>query len=108
METGKFTLSNGEIVPIEDAIVIFSCDSFNFASRACSPSLMQKLEEANDHQEERELSNKLDDVEEASSSLPLDLNMAVDDGNDNDNHTVGDIRILEAVDKQAFFSIQVL
>jgi len=108
METGKFTLSNGEIVPIEDAIVIFSCDSFSFASRACSPSLMQKLEEANDHQEERELGNKLDDVDEASSSLPLDLNMAVDDGNDDDNHTVGDIRILEAVDKQVFFSIQVL
>ncbi|KAJ8440747.1 hypothetical protein Cgig2_005478 [Carnegiea gigantea] len=108
-ETGKFALSNGETVPLEDAIVILSCDGFSSASRACSPSAKQKVDVANnDHQEEKEFSHKLDDVDqEASSSLPLDLNIAADDG-DNDNHTVGDINILEAVDKQVFFRIQVL
>ena len=107
METGKFALSNGETVPLEDAIVIFSCDTFSSASRACSPTVKQRLEEANDHQEERELNSELDDVYEASSSWPLDLNIAVDDDDDG-NQMVGDIRILEAVDKQVFFRIQVL
>ncbi|XP_021839766.1 protein SMAX1-LIKE 3 isoform X2 [Spinacia oleracea] len=106
IETGK--INDQEItVSMEDAIVIFSCDSFSSASRACSPTVKQKLDE-----HESSEFNKVDqeEIEEATSScVRLDLNIAFDDHYSNDDHhSVGDIKILDSVDKQAFFKLQML
>ncbi|KAL2943067.1 Protein SMAX1-LIKE 3 [Bienertia sinuspersici] len=98
IENGEIRLSNGEIVSLEDAIVIFSCESFSSASRACSPPIKQKLDDENDNE----------DVEEATSCVPLDLNVTFDDDNGCEHSVIGDVRILESVDKQVFFKIQML
>lgn len=106
VSNGKIELSNGDTVTLEDAIVIFSCDSFSSASRACSPPVKQKLDESEHHDFE-----KLDHeyVEESTSCVPLDLNIAFDRDDDAaSEHSVGDLRILESVDKQVFFKIQML
>lgn len=92
IERGEMMMSDGEVVKIEDAIVIFSCESFSSASRACSPPVRQKVEEKDEN---------FDLDEASSSSLPLDLNIPAD-------YDTGDVRILETVDKQIFFKIQVL
>lgn len=102
IQTGQIKLSDGEIVALDDAIVIFSGDSFSSASRACSPSVKQKFDE-NDQQEVTDQ----DEVEEATSCVPLDLNVAFGDDYGSED-LVGDVRILESVDKQVFFKIQVL
>ncbi|CAO2833047.1 unnamed protein product [Amaranthus hypochondriacus] len=109
IETGKIKLSNGEIVSLQDAIVIFSCESFSSASRACSPPIKQKLDHDHDHDHDDN-----DDVEgEATSCIPdLDLNLAFqkdeNGGSDDQSFWGGDFRVLELVDKQVFFKMIML
>ncbi|GAB4836226.1 hypothetical protein Ancab_001141 [Ancistrocladus abbreviatus] len=103
IETGSIKLSDGETVPLEDAIVIFSCESFSSTSRACSPPTKQKLEE------NEEAENMDDEIEESSlPCIPLDLNIAAEVGDGSGDNSWGDIGILESVDKQIFFKIHVL
>ncbi|XP_021731489.1 protein SMAX1-LIKE 3-like isoform X2 [Chenopodium quinoa] len=110
IEAGKISLSDEETVSLEDAIVIFSCDSFSSASRACSPTVKQKLDDDTDKHDSTDLDKfDHDEVEEATSScVRLDLNVVFDEDNGIDEHSIGDIRILDSVDKQVFFKIQVL
>lgn len=110
IETGKIRLSDdADTVPLEDAIVIFSCDSFSSASRACSPTVKQKLDDHDQYESTEFDKLDLEEVEEATSCVRLDLNIAFDDDNGSDQQqSVGDIRILESVDKQVFFKIQML
>ncbi|KAL2518823.1 Double Clp-N motif-containing P-loop nucleoside triphosphate hydrolase superfamily protein [Abeliophyllum distichum] len=51
IENGSITLSNGEIVPLKDAIIIFSCENFSLESRACSPRTEQKYDKIKKDQE---------------------------------------------------------
>ncbi|GAB4855184.1 hypothetical protein Ancab_023811 [Ancistrocladus abbreviatus] len=100
IESGIITLPNGETVPLEDAIVIFGSESFSSTSRACSSPIKQKMEK------KEEPKNKDDETEESSlPCVPLDLNIAAGDAN---GSSEGNIGILESVDKQIFFKIQVL
>ncbi|GMG99493.1 hypothetical protein Nepgr_001333 [Nepenthes gracilis] len=104
IESGRITLGNGDTVPLEDAIVVFSCESFSSTSRACSPPIKQKLEENLE-----EAGSKDDETEEGSlPCVPLDLNIAAEDGNGSREHSMADIGILESVDKQIFFKVHVL
>lgn len=89
IERGEIEVDEGDgdqvvQVQVEDSIVIFSCESFNSGSRAFSPSIRRKVVVE-------------EDLDEATSSLPLDLNIPADD-----------VRILESVDKHIFFHIHVL
>lgn len=107
IESGKITLPDGEMVLLEDAIVIFSCESFSSTSRASSPPIKRKLhhDNSNDQEAGKENDNE-DEAEETSSTcMPLDLNLAIDEDAEN---TVAEIGILQSVDRQILFKVQVL
>ncbi|KAL2549007.1 Double Clp-N motif-containing P-loop nucleoside triphosphate hydrolase superfamily protein [Forsythia ovata] len=94
IENGSIALSNGEIVPLKDAIIIFSCENFSLESRACSPRTEQK-------------NDKMEKVQEKDEDLKqecvlLDLNIATED-----EDSVFDHGILDSVDKQVVFKKQV-
>ncbi|KAJ1404769.1 P-loop containing nucleoside triphosphate hydrolase [Sesbania bispinosa] len=95
IESGSITLPCGESVPLKDAIVIFSSESFSSVSRSparMSPSAESKGKEI---------------MDDKSPSLSLDLNIAIED--DSRCMTLGgDTGILELVDKQISFNIQEL
>ncbi|KAA8539101.1 hypothetical protein F0562_025793 [Nyssa sinensis] len=98
IEGGRITLSSGEIVPLKDAIVIFSCESFSSMSRACSPPIKQKSSEEKEKDDEEE-------SEEGKTCVSLDLNLASEDDK-GDEHSIADI--VESVDRQIIFKIIVL
>jgi len=102
IESGRIILPGGETVPLMDAIIIFSCESFSSVSRACSPSRRQK------HAENEEKTNEDDLEEKIPCVLSLDLNIAIEDDNGDHEHAVGEIGILESVDRQVTFRIQEL
>ncbi|XP_020222613.1 protein SMAX1-LIKE 3 isoform X2 [Cajanus cajan] len=84
IQSGSITLAGCESVPLKDAIVIFSCESFT--SPIKPQSAKNKGKETMDGE---------------SSSLSLDLNIAIEDDS-------GDSGILELVDKKINFNIQEL
>ncbi|GLT94781.1 hypothetical protein SLE2022_125040 [Rubroshorea leprosula] len=90
MERGRVINGNGEEVSLGDAIVILSCISFSFRSRACSPPSKQKLEGSN---------------EEMSLCVTVDLNISIDDDGLEDQ-SIGDIGLLDSVDRKIVFKIQ--
>ncbi|XP_027364635.1 protein SMAX1-LIKE 3-like [Abrus precatorius] len=90
IQSGSITLPGGESVPLKDAIVIFSCES---SSSLVSRSPVRKSPSAENKGKET--------LDEESSSLSLDLNIAIEDDR-------GDTGILDLVDKQINFSIQEL
>lgn len=100
IESGRVTLPGGENVPVKDAIIIFSSESFSSASRACSPPRRQKTDESDDKIDENGLGEK-------SSVVSLDLNIAIE-GDNGDPYSVDENSILEYVDKQIIFKIQEL
>ncbi|KAJ6720096.1 CHAPERONE PROTEIN CLPD CHLOROPLASTIC [Salix viminalis] len=96
IENGNVTLPDGEKVPLKDAIIIFSCESFS--SVACSPPRRQKT---GDNHEDREDEGVM---EEKSLVLSLDLNISFGD----DQCSLAEHGILESVDRQVVFKIQEL
>lgn len=94
IKNGKFTLNGDEIVLLDDAIVIFSCESYSSISRACSPS--KRRQYCDDERQES--------VEDCGkeSMISLDLNVATE------HESVSDSGILESVDKQVLFKLQML
>ncbi|XP_040994403.1 protein SMAX1-LIKE 3-like [Juglans microcarpa x Juglans regia] len=102
IESGRITLPSGDTVPLMDAIIIFSCESFSSESKGCSPHRRQK------HADNNEKNND-DDMQEKSQCLPLDLNIAIteeDMNGDHDGYSVCGIGILESVDRHVTFRIQ--
>lgn len=102
IESGRIVYNGGESVPLRDAIVIFSGESLSSMSRACSPPIFrpkcgEKREEKDDDSEERKV-----------WGTSLDLNLATGDDSGDDEHSVGEIGILDSVDRQILFKIQVL
>ncbi|XP_009588732.1 protein SMAX1-LIKE 3 [Nicotiana tabacum] len=87
IETGSFTLPDCELVFVKDSIVIFSCEEY-FRSSVSRPYSPTTIEKSNGDVEE----------EKRENAASLDLNIATED----------DIGILEAVDKQVMFNIQLL
>ncbi|KAJ6892646.1 hypothetical protein NC651_025758 [Populus alba x Populus x berolinensis] len=76
IENGNVTLPDGEKVPLKDAIIIFSCESFCSVSRACSPLRRQKTGDNHEDKEDEDL------MEEKSLVLSLDLNISFGDNGD--------------------------
>ncbi|KAL8253411.1 hypothetical protein R6Q59_037104 [Mikania micrantha] len=103
MQNGSITLSDGETVVFDDAIVIFSCESFSSISRACSPSIIRRKYIENQQQETVEECGK-------ESVISLDLNIATEDHHKGscEGESVSDIGILDTVDKQVIFKLQML
>lgn len=91
IQSGSITLPSGESVPLKDAIVIFSCESFSSPKLRKSPCAENKGKEIT--------------VDDESSSLSLDLNLAIEDESGGVAFG-GDNGILELVDKQINFNIQ--
>ncbi|TKY51758.1 Chaperone protein ClpB1 [Spatholobus suberectus] len=96
IQSGSITLPGGESVPLKDAIVIFSCESF---SSPMSRSPVRKSPSAENKGKET--------MDDESSSLSLDLNIAIEDESGG-VALGGDTGILELVDKQINFNIQEL
>ncbi|XP_047323709.1 protein SMAX1-LIKE 3-like [Impatiens glandulifera] len=89
IENGKVSVSDdGEFVPLKDAIVILSCGSFSSLSRPCSPQR----------------------GENDGLCGPLDLNVGAteDDDHDHDNSVNSIGFIMDIIDRQIIFKIQVL
>ncbi|XP_059665881.1 protein SMAX1-LIKE 3-like [Cornus florida] len=101
IESGRITLPGGELVLLKDAIVIFSCESFSSMSRACSPPTRRKTGD-------NEVKEVDDQGMERRECVSLDLNTATEEDDNGDEHSVGEIGILELVDKQIIFKILVL
>ncbi|ONK77548.1 uncharacterized protein A4U43_C02F7730 [Asparagus officinalis] len=95
IQTGKIRSSNGNEVSMSDAIVILCCESFDSGSRACSPSIKQKLDSEDINVQESE--------KEMESSSCLDLNLCVVDEDLEDN-SFGDTGLLETVDRVFFLN----
>ncbi|KAK6228450.1 Clp [Theobroma cacao] len=102
IESGRTTLSDGETVPLKDAIIIFSCESFSSVSRACSPRGKPNMGET------EEKGNRKEDMELQNSCVSLDLNIAIENNSADECSGIGDIGILEYVDKQIIFRVQEL
>ncbi|KAL8538877.1 hypothetical protein ACS0TY_000760 [Phlomoides rotata] len=83
MKDGIFFSGDGEEVVLKDAIVIFSCESMK---------------------REKEEREKSDDEEDMQCGV-LDLNIATDDDHNEDGISSG---ILDAVDMQVVFNVQVM
>ncbi|GMH26366.1 hypothetical protein Nepgr_028209 [Nepenthes gracilis] len=84
-ETGRVINSNGDEISLSDAIIILSCERFRSRSRACPPSVKQKVED-----------------EINTQSVSLDLNISIDDGrvdDDDDDLCVDKIGLLASVDR---------
>ncbi|XP_019426604.1 PREDICTED: protein SMAX1-LIKE 3-like isoform X1 [Lupinus angustifolius] len=99
IQSGSITLPGGESVPLNDAIVIFSCESIS--------SLLRSPPRKLPHAENKGKENIDDNLEEKIPSLSLDLNIAIED----DTRGValgGGNGILELVDKQFNFNMQKL
>ncbi|KAK7343950.1 hypothetical protein VNO77_13095 [Canavalia gladiata] len=90
IQSGNLTLPCGESVPLKDAIVIFSCETF---SSSVSRSPVRKSPSAENKGKET--------IDDEIPSLSLDLNIAIED----DCGSVA-FGILELVDKQINFHIQ--
>ncbi|KAL3579494.1 hypothetical protein D5086_020998 [Populus alba] len=101
IENGNVTLPDGEKVPLKDAIIIFSCESFCSVSRACSPLRRQKTGGNHEDKEDEDV------MEEKSLVLSLDLNISFGDNGD-DQCSLAEYGILESVDRQVVFKIQEL
>ncbi|XP_047329068.1 protein SMAX1-LIKE 3-like [Impatiens glandulifera] len=95
IESGRITVSDGGFVPLKDAIVIFSCDSFSSLSRACSPAIGESEVKC--------------DEGEIGVCGPLDLNIVGDEEHD-DQLVISSINglIMDSIDRQIIFKIQVL
>lgn len=95
IETGRVQSCNGEEISISDAIIVFSCESFDWQSRsAWSPPIKQKLGGF----EEKEVCEK-----DTNASVSLDLNLcAVDDHGD---WSLDGLGLLEFVDRKFFFKL---
>ncbi|KAG4983017.1 hypothetical protein JHK87_027766 [Glycine soja] len=101
IESGTITLPGGESVPLKDAIVIFSSESFSSVPRACSPA--RTTSPFSDEDMEK---NNINKSEEKTPCLSLDLNMAIEVDVQKNVHLDGDTaEILELVDKQINFKI---
>ncbi|KAL3838163.1 hypothetical protein ACJIZ3_022754 [Penstemon smallii] len=90
IEDGSFTLCDGEIVLLKDAIVIFSCEKFGNALRGCTSTIKKKFDAA----------------EEKCEEGLLDLNNIASD--DDVEDSVSENGILDLVDKQVVFKLQAL
>lgn len=105
IESGKVTLDDDEdevAVDLQDAIVIFSSESFSTVSRACSPTRRQKI--IADQEEEEKDDHQADTAKPISESL--DLNVAIEDDGD---QSCGDGNwIMGLVDKKIIFKVQEL
>ncbi|KAG6765061.1 hypothetical protein POTOM_029075 [Populus tomentosa] len=100
IENGSVTLPDGEKVPLKDAIIVFSCESFSSVSRACSPPRRQKTSDHRDKEDEGGMEDK-------SPVLSLDLNISFE-GDNGDEYSLAENGILESVDRQVIFKIQEL
>ncbi|CAH9147410.1 unnamed protein product [Cuscuta epithymum] len=96
IESGSFKLphGDGETVRMKDAIVIFSCESFEAATTSRAPSPVTPPMAA----------PKCEMFQERKPCVSLDLNLASEDGH-SDEHFRSNLGILEVVDKQVEFKI---
>ncbi|KAK7345249.1 hypothetical protein VNO77_15843 [Canavalia gladiata] len=103
IERGSVADSNGQEVPLCDAIVILSCESFSSRSRASSPSVKQKplTQGGND---QHQIVATLEET--GHCSVSLDLNISIDDENDVQDHSFHDIALLQSVDRRILFNIR--
>ncbi|KAL2326620.1 hypothetical protein Fmac_025678 [Flemingia macrophylla] len=103
IESGTIILPGGESVPLKDAIVIFSCESFSSMSRASSPEKTTSPS-ADENMGKENMNNS----EEKIPCLSLDLNLGIEVDSHN-VHLDGDTaEILDLVDKQINFEVQQL
>ncbi|XP_057471414.1 protein SMAX1-LIKE 3-like [Actinidia eriantha] len=101
IENGRIGLSSGELFPLKDAIVIFSSESLSSISRACSPPPVRPK-----YSERKEKDDGDDEEARRVCGNSWDLNLATGEES-GDGDSVADIGILDSVDRQIVFKIQV-
>lgn len=96
IESGRVEVAGGESVPLEDAIIIFSCVSFSSVSRASSPPPMKV--KCGEHE--------ADELDKRGTCTSLDLNISVEDDQEDGESSAADTGLLDSVDRQFIFKIQ--
>lgn len=97
MERGHIESNNGDEVSVSDAIIIFSCESFDSRSRASSPRVKQR---SGSDEEREEECNK----EEISTCIFLDLNVCAED-EEVESWPLDDVGLIESVDGNFLFKL---
>lgn len=105
IESGRMMINGREPVPLRDAIVIFCGESLSSISRACSPPIIRPNGGEGKEKDEEEDDDSEEDRRVCGS---LDLNLATGEDSGGDQDSVGEIGILDSVDRQIIFKIQVL
>ncbi|KAL2900061.1 Protein SMAX1-LIKE 3 [Bienertia sinuspersici] len=103
--------SSGEEVSFGDAIIILSCEKFSSRSRACSPSMKQKVN-VTLQEDDQEMKNIREDNDDTtiSPSLSLDLNISINDDDDENEYitvesqSMDEIGLLASVDRCIAFN----
>lgn len=98
IESGKITLPGGEIVPVMDSIIIFSCD------RLTSSSCEEKINVDQNNNEKDNSDDGSNPEKRTSGGVSLDLNIAVVGDENEEDHSV--VKILMSVDAQIVFKKQ--
>lgn len=109
IERGSISHPIHGLVPLKDAIVIFSCESFSSVSRACSPPTKQKYRHRTQGNKSSLVTLEQNDkklCDESKERITLDLNIGTED--DTGEVSVSDIGILDSVDRQVVFKLQML
>ncbi|KAF2318177.1 hypothetical protein GH714_002147 [Hevea brasiliensis] len=103
IESGRLALPDGDNVPLKDAIIIFSCESFSSVSRGCSPPRRLKIGEKEGNKDEE------NESEDKNQVVSLDLNIAIKVEDDGDEYyNIAENGIQQIVDRQIIFKIQEL
>ncbi|XP_044461119.1 protein SMAX1-LIKE 3-like [Mangifera indica] len=110
IESGNITLPGGEIFPLKDAIIIFSCHNVKIMSTSSSKASSSPIRKPKDDHQDYEDNDTNNLKEKKSSSISLDLNIAINvEDEDHNNEATGDIvRLVESLDRQIIFKIQEL
>ncbi|KAK1434966.1 hypothetical protein QVD17_00721 [Tagetes erecta] len=101
IKNGRITLNDGESVLLNDAIIIFSCQSCTSVSRACSPQVRYSSENEGDE-------TVKDCGNEATISLDLNIATEYHKTSSYKDESVFDVGILDLVDNQVIFKLQML
>lgn len=92
-ESGKISVSGGEIVSLQDAIVILSCESL---------SPVPRRNKVGSAQPEKETEGKESDSEEKTGCVSLDLNMAICDEDEKEDDGID---LMGCVDRKVIFEL---
>lgn len=95
---GRIRGCNGDVISLEDAIIVLTCEVFDSRSTASSPRVKQRgIREDGTEEDGKD--------KEVKSRFSLDLNACTEDGEEKEGSPLHDVEILNIVDGVFFFRL---